>query len=79
MKLIETLRGKTGALKVPEVAKLLGVTPQHIYKMAASGSIPSFRISGAIRFDPEDVASWLLGKQSPAKTPPRIAPPRIAA
>jgi len=32
-------------------------TPQHIYKMAASGSIPSFRISGSVRFDPDEVAS----------------------
>lgn len=65
MRLIETLRSRTGALKVAEVAQLFGVTPQHIYRMAASGSIPSFRICGAVRFDPDEVASWLAEKTVP--------------
>jgi excisionase family DNA binding protein len=65
MKLIETLQKRTGALKVRDIAELFGVTPQHIYKMAASGKIPSFRISGSVRFDPGDVAVWLKEKQSP--------------
>jgi excisionase family DNA binding protein len=65
MKLVETLKNKTRALKVTEIAGLLGVTPQHIYKMAARGSIPSFRISGSVRFDPDEVAAWLQGKQNP--------------
>jgi excisionase family DNA binding protein len=64
MKLVETLKSRTGALKVAEVAKLFGVTPQHIYKMAASGNIPSFRISGSVRFDPDEVAAWLKDKQA---------------
>lgn len=65
MKLVETLRSKSGALKVSDIAKLLGVTPQQIYKMAASGRIPAFRISGSVRFDPDEVATWLQGKRTP--------------
>jgi excisionase family DNA binding protein len=79
MKLVESLKSRTGALKVAEIAKLLGVTPQHIYKMAASGAIPSFRISGSVRFDPDDVATWLQGKQSPVVAPRRIGSARVAA
>ena len=79
MKLVETLKNRTGALKVGEVAKLVGVTPQHIYKMAASGSIPSFRISGSVRFDPDEVAAWLKEKQAPAAASRRIGSPRVAA
>jgi len=79
MRLVETLKSRTGALKVGEVAKLFGVTPQHIYKMAASGRIPSFRISGSVRFDPDEVASWLKEKQAPAATSRRIGPPSVAA
>jgi excisionase family DNA binding protein len=60
MKLIETLQRRTGALKVRDIAELFGVTPQHIYKMAASGKIPSFRISGSVRFDPIRV-TWRFG------------------
>jgi excisionase family DNA binding protein len=70
MKLIETLKSRTGALKVAELAKLFGVTPQHIYKMAANGSIPSFRISGSVRFDPDEIAAW-LGEKRLARRPPR--------
>ena len=79
MKLVETLRSRTGALKVAEVAKLFGVTPQHIYKMAASGSIPSFRISGAVRFDPDEVAAWLKEKQAPAAGSRRLSSATVAA
>jgi len=33
--------------------------------MAASGSIPWFRISGSVRFDPDEVATWSNEKQAP--------------
>jgi excisionase family DNA binding protein len=54
-------------------------TPQHIYKMAASGSIPSFRISGSVRFDPDEVAAWLKEKQAPAAGSRRISSASVAA
>ena len=64
MRLIEILEGRKQALRVSEVANLFSVTPQHIYKMAASGKLPSFRIAGAIRFDPQDLVNWLKAKQN---------------
>ncbi len=67
MRLIEILEGRKQALRVSEVANLFSVTPQHIYKMAASGKLPSFRISGAIRFDPQDLVNWLKAKQNPSQ------------
>lgn len=79
MKLVERLKNKTGALKVAEVAELFGVTPQHIYKMAASGRIPSFRISGSVRFDPDEVAAWLQQKQTPIPASRRVSPTVVAA
>lgn len=79
MKLVERLKNKTGALKVAEVAELFGVTPQQIYKMAASGRIPSFRISGSVRFDPGEVAAWLQQKQTPILTSHRAASTVVAA
>jgi excisionase family DNA binding protein len=50
--------GKT-ALKAQDLAQLFGVTQQHIYKLAATGVIPSFRVGCAVRFDPSVVADWL--------------------
>ncbi len=79
MKLVETLKSRTGALKVAEIAKLLSVTPQHIYRMAAQGSIPSIRISGSVRFDPDEVAAWLQRKRTPEGAPNRIGATRVAA
>jgi len=73
------LKNRTKALRVAEVAELFGVTPQHIYKMAANGRIPSFRISGSVRFDPDDVAAWLREKQSATVTVRRVGSTRVAA
>src|SRR5438477_10612678 len=59
MKLIEMLEKRNEALKVSEVARILGVTPQHIYKMASAGLIPCFHVKGAIRFWPSELAEWI--------------------
>jgi predicted site-specific integrase-resolvase len=53
MKLIEILENRKEALKVAEVAKMLGVTPQHIYKMAKAGLIPCFHVRGQSVFAPQ--------------------------
>lgn len=58
-RVLQTVESKECALKAGELAKLLGVTRQHIYKMAAAGAIPSFRVGTAVRFDPKQVAEWL--------------------
>jgi excisionase family DNA binding protein len=61
-RVLQMLETKEHALRAGELAKLLGVTRQHIYKMAAAGAIPSFRIGAAVRFDPKQVAEWLTRK-----------------
>jgi excisionase family DNA binding protein len=61
-KIVRTLETREHALRAGEVAGLLGVTRQHIYKMAAAGTIPSFRIGTAVRFDPKHLAEWLRRK-----------------
>ncbi len=59
MSLIERLKSQTKVLRATELATLLEVTPQHIYKLASSGRMPSIRVARAIRFDPQQVANWL--------------------
>ena len=59
MNLIEQLESRSGAMKVSELCELLGVDDKHIYRMAARGSLPSFHVGGAVRFDPQEVAKWL--------------------
>lgn len=62
MNLIEQLEGRNGAMKVAELCELLGVDDKHIYRMAARGSLPSFHVGGAVRFDPQEVAKWLRSR-----------------
>jgi excisionase family DNA binding protein len=60
---LEQIEQRSSALKVNELAKMLQVTPQHIYRLASAGPIPCFRIEGAIRLDPHEVAEWLKSRQ----------------
>lgn len=46
-------------LTAPELARLLGIHRITVYKLAAQGKIPAFRINTAVRFDPRTVAKWL--------------------
>jgi excisionase family DNA binding protein len=47
------------ALTAVELAKLLAVSRVTIFKQAAAGRIPSFRVGTCVRFDPTAVANWL--------------------
>ncbi len=63
MNILEQIEQRTTALKVNELAEILQVTPQHLYRLASDGLIPCFRIAGAIRFDPHEIAAWLRSRQ----------------
>jgi excisionase family DNA binding protein len=59
MYLTEGLRNRTQAITAGELASLLGVSDKMIYRMAATGKIPHFRVGAAIRFDPGAISDWL--------------------
>lgn len=67
MELVQKLEAGNSALKARDLAQLFGVTQQHIYKLAAQGVIPSFRIGAAVRFDPATIAEWLRRKTAPGR------------
>jgi excisionase family DNA binding protein len=71
--LIEQLEARSGAMRVADLTGLLGVDDKHIYRMAARGQIPSFRLGGAVCFDPQEVANWLRSKYGAEKKPPAAA------
>jgi excisionase family DNA binding protein len=50
------------ALTAEELAKVLSVSKVTIFKHAAAGRIPSFRVGTCVRFDPRAVANWLRSK-----------------
>jgi excisionase family DNA binding protein len=61
-RIIQALEAREEAMRARELARLLGVTRQYVYKMAAAGLIPSFRVGNAVRFDPVLIADWLRRK-----------------
>ena len=76
LNLIEQFESKQSALKVSDLVETLGMDDKTIYRMAARGSIPSFRLGGAIRFDPKEIAAWLRGKYAAPLAAERIPPRR---
>jgi len=57
--LIDSLNGKTRALRVSDVATLLNISERMVYQLSKEGLLPTIRISGCIRFDPAALARWL--------------------
>ena len=60
--LVSLIRGRRGAWTAEELAELLALSKKHLYRLAKAGRIPSYRIGGAVRFDPTSTADWLEGK-----------------
>jgi excisionase family DNA binding protein len=79
LNLIEELESRRGAMKVSDLTQLLGVDDKHIYRMAARGQLPSFRVGGAVRFDPHEVANWLRLKYGDQSQLTKKSPQREAA
>ena len=64
MNLPEKIEKIGRALTADDLADLLSVSKVSIYKQAAEGKIPSFRIGMSLRFDPHSVAGWLRERAS---------------
>lgn len=60
--ILRALETAKGLLTVSQVARLLGRSVDVIYRMARRQQIPCFRIGGAWKFDPSDLALWLIKK-----------------
>lgn len=55
-------------LRPTEVAKRLGVSRQHVYKLIRIGVMPVVRVSpGCPRVTPEDLAEYIKRRRRPAK------------
>lgn len=46
-----------------DVAQMLGVAPRTVYLWARTGSLPHFRLGGAVRFRRSEIEQWLQGQR----------------
>jgi len=46
-------------LDIPALADHLGVTPRHIRRLVAERRVPFVRWGHLIRFDPDEIVTWL--------------------
>jgi excisionase family DNA binding protein len=52
------------AITVPQLARMLALSPKTIYEMTAAGNIPYYRVRGSIRYDGVHVAQWLREQEA---------------
>ncbi len=52
-----------------DVAKLLNLNIQTVYRFAKAGKLPSIKIGGALRFDREAIDKWLADHTTPSRQP----------
>jgi excisionase family DNA binding protein len=46
-------------MTVRQVAELLGVHENWVYDQAANGELPSYKLGGTRRFDPDELRGWI--------------------
>jgi excisionase family DNA binding protein len=60
-----------------QVAELLGVHENWVYDQAANGSLPSYKLGGTRRFNPEELRGWLAShRDAEPEQPARRQLPR---
>jgi excisionase family DNA binding protein len=50
---------KMKLITIKEVSELLNVKPSTVYQWAELKQIPCFKLNGCLRFDIEDIMSWI--------------------
>jgi excisionase family DNA binding protein len=58
-------------MTVRQVAELLGVHENWVYDQAASGELPSYKIGGTRRFDPDELRGWIADHREAEPQPKR--------
>lgn len=49
--------------QVKDVAAYFGLSRSWVYQRAESGELPSLKVGGALRFEPEVVRAWARGER----------------
>jgi len=54
-------------LTADELAVVLRCQPEKVYRLAARGELPSYKVEGRRLFDQGEVARWLEGRRAAAR------------
>jgi excisionase family DNA binding protein len=57
-------------MTVRQVAELLGVHENWVYDQAANGELPSYKIGGTRRFDPDELRGWIADHREAERKQP---------
>jgi len=60
--IVDLIRSRRTAWNADELGELLDLSQKHILKLAKQQRMPSYRLGGAVKFDPGKVADWLQEK-----------------
>jgi excisionase family DNA binding protein len=56
-------------MAIAEVAEVLGVSVRHVRRLVQERRIPFFKWGHLLRFDPDEIESWLQRSHVPAMRP----------
>lgn len=59
------------AVGIPEIARMLKVSRDTVYRLAGSGRIPGFKVGGQWRFFPSKIRDYLSSPKDPWVQPAR--------
>lgn len=60
--IIEILESRKTAWKVAQLASLLSLGSATIYGAVIRGSLPAFKLGGAVRISPKDALEWVKAR-----------------
>ncbi len=56
-------------LTADELAAVLRCQPEKVYRLAARGELPSYKVEGRRLFSEREVAEWLSGRRDQGPSP----------
>ena len=67
----ELVERYTRALTIPELAVIVTCSDKELYRLAAVGLLPHYRIGSLIRLSPKETAQWLRSRRVGTRTSTR--------
>jgi excisionase family DNA binding protein len=65
-------------ISIEQLAQRLSITVRHVRRMIAEKRVPYLKVGRLVRFDPDEIAKWLIASRRPVEGygPHRVAHPR---